>query len=594
MEDEFRLVGSVVDGKYRVDRVIGAGGFSVVYAGVQLALERDVALKFMRLPTQFNADARRAFFSQIREEGKLISKLSAHPAIVGVYDFGILGLTSGEAVPYLVLERLKGISLHELLARLGGPLSEREACALMRPVIDGLAHAHRMGIAHRDLKPANLFCTVGLSGPGLRVLDFGIAKAIGEGCAASHKSTGTSHGVHAFSPQYAAPEQFRSAVYGATGAWTDVHAVGLLLTELVTGKPALGGATAFDYYEVCLDERRPTPRAGGAEVSDEFEDLCGIALALRPEDRFQSAAALLRAMDEVFGTTLEVPLRVREAMTQSMSEHASDRPDSASRTEQWILSLDATPSAQPGVVFTPVSAVRTEVSPALQTDPFVTPPPRELMQSGSYAFGPPASRDTVADPPPEPRRRGGVLVSVALSLVAVGILAVGAGAWWMGQRDTGVPERGEATPITFSAPATSVLVLAPAEPVPTETTPPPAETKPPRRSRPPSATTTRRPPPPPPTTASVPPPYVTPPDAGVRPDGGRVSADAGLAGPSCGFGAYRNDDHRDCCKMCDGIFQQKCNFVEFNPLGLPEILPRCSHVRQEGEKCYRRCDASAQ
>lgn len=95
----------------------------------------------------------------------------------------------------------------------------------------------------------------------LKVLDFGIAKAMQEGETATQLATRTSSGFSAFSPQYGAPEQFRAKRYGATGPWTDVHALGLILTELVSGRRALVGEEHADFHECSTAERRPTPGA---------------------------------------------------------------------------------------------------------------------------------------------------------------------------------------------------------------------------------------------------------------------------------------------------------------------------------------------
>lgn len=102
--------------------------------------------------------------------------------------------------------------------------------------------AHGMRIAHRDLKPANLYVMSG--GGRLKVLDFGIAKAMPEGETATQRATQTQSGFSSFSTGYGAPEQFQSKKYGPTGPWTDVHALGLILVEMVTGRPPLDGDAA--------------------------------------------------------------------------------------------------------------------------------------------------------------------------------------------------------------------------------------------------------------------------------------------------------------------------------------------------------------
>jgi len=119
---------------------------------------------------------------------------------------------------------------------------------------------------------------------------------------ATQLKTKTSSGFSAFSPGYGAPEQFRSKKLGATGPWTDVHALGLILVEMVSGRSAFEGEEMADYLLACLQPERPTPRTLGADVSDAFDELCGKALALLPDERFGSAGELLAALDSQGGS----------------------------------------------------------------------------------------------------------------------------------------------------------------------------------------------------------------------------------------------------------------------------------------------------
>ncbi len=302
-DDVFGLVGRTVDEKVRVDGCIGEGGFAVVYRGFHLAFEQPVALKCLKVPSHFDSDAQAAFLAKFREEGKMLFRLSQHASIVRVFDLGDVETGRGDRIPYLVLEWLDGEDLDAFLKRRNEQslpaLTEKEALNLLRPAVDAIALAHRLGIAHRDLKPSNLLLANTVQGQLMKVLDFGIAKAMQEGETTAQRSTRTSSGFHAFSPQYGAPEQFRSKRFGATGPWTDVHAIGLILTEIVLGRPAMVGEEHGDFYELAVSESRPSPRSLGARVSDAFEALCRRCLARESSDRFQDAEALLAAMDAV-------------------------------------------------------------------------------------------------------------------------------------------------------------------------------------------------------------------------------------------------------------------------------------------------------
>ena len=329
--DVFGLLGTTVDEKIRVDEQIGEGGFAVVYRGYHLAFEQPVAIKCLKTPAHFDDEAQEAFLAKFRDEGKMLFRLSQHASIVRVFDIGTVATAKGVRVPYLALEWLDGDDLDTMLRRRlqegAGPYDETSAIALLRPAVDAIALAHRLGIAHRDLKPANLVLANTVQGEVLKVLDFGIAKAMQEGeTAAASQATLTSSGFRAFSPQYAAPEQFRSKRYGATGPWTDVHAIGLILVELVTGQPAMVGDEQADFYEQSVGDERPTPRARGFEATEAFERLCARCLARDPRERFQDAEQLLAALDafslgvhDMMGASGENPIVVAPKPSPSTS-----------------------------------------------------------------------------------------------------------------------------------------------------------------------------------------------------------------------------------------------------------------------------------
>src|SRR5262249_22204244 len=142
-------------------------------------------------------------------------------------------------------------------------------------------------------------------------------------------------GFTAFSPQYGAPEQFFAKRYGSTGPWTDVYALGLCLVELVTGKMALDGEEAQEFFESSTSEIRPTPRARGASVSDDFEAICAKALAKMPKDRYPNAGALQEALSAL------IPARTSGAPRVSHTpEAASASVVDASETGAWLAARE--------------------------------------------------------------------------------------------------------------------------------------------------------------------------------------------------------------------------------------------------------------
>ncbi|MFO0554338.1 MAG: serine/threonine-protein kinase [Polyangiaceae bacterium] len=298
-QDTFGLVGTIIDNRYRVDRVVGEGGFGVVYRGWHLAFDHAIAVKCLKTPEHAGAVEQGVFIERFRSEAKVLSNLSQHPSIVRVFDFGVASVGRGGQVPYMVIEWLNGVPLDEF-ARKSGPLTPNQAVALMAPAMQGLAFAHsrQPPIAHRDVKPANIFV---LNDGTTKVLDFGIAKSMQEGEEGQPFRSRTASGFSACSPNYAAPEQFRPKWFGPTSPRTDVHAIGLLLCELVTGRPALQGDAVVEFMDSALAPVRPTPRARGAVVSDTFETICATAVALDPKSRYANAGALLEALRNVVG-----------------------------------------------------------------------------------------------------------------------------------------------------------------------------------------------------------------------------------------------------------------------------------------------------
>jgi serine/threonine protein kinase len=292
--------------------MIGEGGFGVVYRGQHLSLQHPIAVKCLKTPAHFSPQARDAFFAKFREEGQLLSRLRDCPGVVHVYDFGVTGTRLGQPAPYLVLEWLDGQTLEAHLAqrRSGGQglLSLPDAVALLMPVFDALAFAHRMKIAHRDIKPANIFLANTARGLAVKVLDFGIAKAMQEGDNAQQATTGTGSGFQAFSPQHGAPEQFFSKRYGASGPWTDVHALALVLVEAITGRPALQGDDMAELLTCATAPERPTPRNRGLWVSDPLEAVFARALAVVPTQRFPDAEQFYEALRQALHASgLPVP-----------------------------------------------------------------------------------------------------------------------------------------------------------------------------------------------------------------------------------------------------------------------------------------------
>jgi len=296
IKDPFGLVGTLLDGQYRIDAVVGEGGFGVVYRGFHLSLEQPIAIKALKVITADEREVQDALFAKFKDEAKLLYTLSQSSLnIVRSIDFGAVIAPSGHWTPFMILEWLEGRSLAEDLARRrragmrGRSLDE--ALAIFQPALAGLTVAHQRRVAHRDVKPANVFLLPSDDGLRVKVLDFGIAKIIRDG-----DGPGTRSPFSSFTWLYAAPEQLDPRV-GQTGLETDVYSLALVLTELLTDRSPGEGRDPVALLKAATDPtHRPTPRQRGANVPDDVEAVCRRALAVDPKARFPSAGEFAAAL----------------------------------------------------------------------------------------------------------------------------------------------------------------------------------------------------------------------------------------------------------------------------------------------------------
>lgn len=223
------LVGQVIAGKYRLDKVIGRGGFGEVYRGEHLAMQRPVAIKVIPLSHgELGSEAGQERFSQ---EARLVSQLKAS-STVAVFDYGV-----SQRVIYLVMEHIKGVTLKRYIKGMKR-VPVAQAITFAMDILESLEEAHHLGILHRDLKPANVMVYEDFRGERkVKVLDFGIAKMMNsKDSKIEAPGDLTSQQGFVGTPRYAAPEQLFNQGLGPV---TDIYAVGLLLWEMVVGEPAI-------------------------------------------------------------------------------------------------------------------------------------------------------------------------------------------------------------------------------------------------------------------------------------------------------------------------------------------------------------------
>ncbi|HEX8395618.1 MAG TPA: serine/threonine-protein kinase [Longimicrobium sp.] len=276
------MVGRTLAGRYEVLELIGSGGMSVVFRGLDHTLGREVAVKVVSLapaPDEVLPTLRERF----RREAASAARIQ-HPNVVAIYDYG----TDAELeLDFIVMELLRGRDLKDALA--SGPMPQPEAVRILMDAARGVAAGHRAGILHRDVKPANVFLVGEHNVEAVRILDFGIAKALEED-PEQRALTTVGHLPH--SPAYAAPEQLDASA--AISPASDVYQLGLIGYEMLAGRRA--------YTE---DERARI--RGGAEVplprteawSGVPSGVCSVihrALRLRPDERYPDAAAFAEAL----------------------------------------------------------------------------------------------------------------------------------------------------------------------------------------------------------------------------------------------------------------------------------------------------------
>lgn len=338
--DNFGLVGQQIEQKYEVESVLGSGGFGVVYQATHRALRKPVALKVLRVSTKMDATTRKRFIEDFFFEARTVAMLE-HPSIVRVLDCGASLMPTGERVPWMALEWVDGQTLADhLKARRGAGGREPQEClALLRPIFEALAHAHALGVVHRDIKPANLMLPKTLHGwqgeLAIRLLDFGIAKIMDPDTTETPSGKTITHAsVVAYSLPYASPEQVSRT---RTGPWTDVHALGLVLTELLTDTAPLSGSDEVDFHAEILAQRRPTPARFGVDVGA-WEPVLARATALKAGERYANAGEFLAALEA------DVPMRAhRREFEATVPTSALVAPvpvaTKVTATEPWVPPL---------------------------------------------------------------------------------------------------------------------------------------------------------------------------------------------------------------------------------------------------------------
>ena len=277
-----RYIGRLLDGRYEILEIIGAGGMAVVYKARCHRLNRLVAVKILKDENLEDEDFRRRFHA----ESQAIARLS-HPNIVSVYD-----VSYTEDEDYIVMELIDGITLKQFLES-RGRLHWKAAVHFATQIAKALEHAHSMGLVHRDIKPHNVMV---LKNGSVKVADFGIARMVEESNTMTKEALGSVH--------YISPEQ---ASCGRVDNRSDLYSLGVVMYEMITGRPPFEGDSPLSVVWKHLYEAAPRPASLVPEIPCGLEQIILKAMAHDLQDRYPNATAMLRDL-EAFRKNPTVPL----------------------------------------------------------------------------------------------------------------------------------------------------------------------------------------------------------------------------------------------------------------------------------------------
>ncbi len=267
---------TLLGGRYTVGEMIGTGGMADVYVAQDERLARKVAVKILR--SDLAKDP--SFVSRFRKEAFAAAGLN-HPGIVAVYDSG------EDPAPYIVMELISGHTLRELIHQ-GERIPLDRALEIGEGILAALEYSHERGIVHRDIKPANIMIT---QMGDVKVMDFGIARAMDD-----YGATLTSTWNVVGTAQYLSPEQ---AMGETADARSDIYSTGCLLFEVLTGRPPFTGDTPVSIAYQHVSGELPKPSSIQPILAGDIDVLLSVALAKKPQDRYQSAGLMLDDLHRV-------------------------------------------------------------------------------------------------------------------------------------------------------------------------------------------------------------------------------------------------------------------------------------------------------
>ncbi len=392
----------VLNGRYELAGLLGRGGMADVYQGKDIRLGRTVAVKLLR------ADLARdpQFQARFRREAQAVAGLN-HPSIVAVYDTGEQATDQspdGARVPFIVMEYVSGRTLRDLVR--SKELTIDHAIDYTLGVLSALEYSHRAGIVHRDIKPANVMVTQ--DGNAVKVMDFGIARAI-----ADSSATMTQTQAVIGTAQYLSPEQARGETVDAR---SDLYSAACLFYEMLTGRPPFVGDSPVSVAYQHVRETAETPSHFNDQVSSALDSVVVRALQKNRADRFQDAAAFRRALRAAKSGVQLAPFPASEAPTDP---DGLARTETASKASFSRAPLNATVGTAEAFGVEPATRA---MARALTGGPLTTGPSVE-SDTGALPLGLPPERER--DAASKKRRRAWIVtlfVFLALVLAGGGVL----------------------------------------------------------------------------------------------------------------------------------------------------------------------------
>lgn len=329
-----QLIGYEIDGRYRIIKLLGSGGWGNVYKGRHLTLGVDIAIKVMHKHLAKDEIG----LKRLSQEAVLLNRLNS-PYIVGLMDHGIT------PAPYIVMEYFDGTTLSTWLED-NGPLAYEHAIELFMQICDGLINAHELGLVHRDLKPSNIMLKLDGEKLSSKILDFGIAKLTSLD---SGQPRLTSTGEILGSPPYMSPEQWS----GILDHRSDLYSFGCIMYEALSGKPAFtaqGGMVGYLNKHVSSAAPAISEVAPEAKFPKSLEDLIRKCMQKNPENRYGSSIAL-RADLALVRAGKEIKIRLKDENLPSQES------ETAANASLWKRPLSLSTGIKAGTAVVSLAAL---------------------------------------------------------------------------------------------------------------------------------------------------------------------------------------------------------------------------------------------